>query len=251
MCARRRRRRRERVGTRRTGVRRPEGRRTRDRRVWHERRAVAERDVGVGDRPPPGDGTSDITTMFCPFGPTSIMSMSWPMPWLTPERSTSTSVITPVSPLTVIDDGYGVRRPHLVRSSSGRSRDPVAVEKSIGAARMPTSLPPRQPVRSPSLAAAPRLPTISSGAFDAVIAAGSRSADRCQRRGVGVADADATMRVPTAFNWLARSTAKANSSPGFAPPALTTPSVITTVRSAIRRQQRPSRHRGCSTHHRR
>ena len=53
--------------------------------------------------------------MFCPLGPTSIMSMSWAMPWVTPKRSTSTSVISPVMPLTVIDDGYGFAGPDLVR----------------------------------------------------------------------------------------------------------------------------------------
>ena len=54
---------------------------------------------------PPGPGTSDMSTRFCPAGPTSSTSMSWAIEWLTDARVTLTSEMVPVRPLTVIDDG--------------------------------------------------------------------------------------------------------------------------------------------------
>ena len=54
---------------------------------------------------PPALATSDITMRFWPPGPTSIMSMSAAMAWVTPKRCRSTSVTSPVIPLTVIVEG--------------------------------------------------------------------------------------------------------------------------------------------------
>jgi len=48
-----------------------------------------------------------MSMMFCPFGPTSIMSMSSVKVWLKPFMSTVTFVTVPESPLTVTFAGYG------------------------------------------------------------------------------------------------------------------------------------------------
>src|SRR4051812_29873285 len=51
---------------------------------------------------------SDISSVFCPPGPTSIRSMSSGKVWFTPVRSTVTFVIVPERPPTVMFDGYGL-----------------------------------------------------------------------------------------------------------------------------------------------
>ena len=68
---------------------------------------------------PPALATSDMSTRFCPAGPTSSTSMSWAIGWFTALRVTLTSEMVPLRPLTVIGDGYGDPGPCW-------SADPVA-----------------------------------------------------------------------------------------------------------------------------